>query len=140
MSDWSSDVCSSDLEAVELVEPPRLPRGRHPRLAVENHREAGVDPDVRMRRGGPRAGDECHSDGQRRSADARTASLHALHAAPCPPSATPSSRRRRLCLGRSQERLSGKAYVHMFSSRLSPYHYQHTFPSLSSTFLFFFLF
>src|SRR3546814_12481543 len=58
-----------------------------------------------MRRGGPRAGDECHSDGQRRSADARTAALHALHAAPCRSSATPSSRRGRVCLGESDEKV-----------------------------------
>src|SRR3546814_2978336 len=58
-----------------------------------------------MRRGGPRAGDECHSDGQRRSADARTAALHALHAAPCRCSATPSSRRGRVCLGESDEKV-----------------------------------
>src|SRR3546814_9674231 len=58
-----------------------------------------------MRRGGPRAGDEYHSDGQRRSADARTAALHALHAAPCRSSATPSSRRGRVCLGESDEKV-----------------------------------
>src|SRR3546814_16973873 len=128
ISDWSSDVCSSDLVLPDRLPAVRLGRGR---------REDQGLPELRPLRGGPGRGRQGGRLGPARRRDPRGGARHrredrgevVLHPIQACGGPTTSARHRHVPLtntpegaSRSEERRVGKEGVSPCRSRWSPYH------------------